>query len=408
MHLGALLFGLTRRRLLLSRIELRPAVADDLAIAGEGVAAVDEARALRGAATLGGHLLGDIFPHSLIGDRGHGAQHLEVMGAALGTAQPLLQPPAPAGAELEALDDREALGDGGADLEGRGLGHRLDVAHDEMVVDRQADAHVVQRRPGMDSAAILIGEIIGFAVGHAAFDVPEPVLAAVSLELIAAVVQMLALDGGGQRHGDSLSVGRKVPALSQAALAVVGEASGVIFSRRIWLRWRSSTSKRKPWKAKTWPASGIRRASCRTRPAMVAAASSGRRQPQCRLRSRIVTVPSTMKLPSGSVLMPGTSMSCSSSISPTISSRISSSVTTPRSAPYSSTTSAKCSRRLRKACSWASSVVVSGTNQGGSARAVMSRPSTLPPLSCTARSSALAWSTPMMLSWSPRQSGRRV
>src|SRR5215470_1465853 len=89
-----------------SRVELRPMLADDWAVAGEGVAAVDEARAPVLAAAGGGHLLGDVFPHRLIGDGRHGPQHLDLMGATLDAAEALLQPAAPAGADLEAPDGR--------------------------------------------------------------------------------------------------------------------------------------------------------------------------------------------------------------------------------------------------------------------------------------------------------------
>ena len=102
-----------------------------------------------------------------------------------------------------------------------------------MIVQGQADAHVMQRGAGMDGAAVEIGKVVGLAIDHAAFDVPEPVPAMEALEFITAVVQMLALDGGGQRHGISFYCRLGGAGSAQAALAAGGEGSGVIFSRRI-------------------------------------------------------------------------------------------------------------------------------------------------------------------------------
>ena len=133
------------------------------------------------------------------------------------------------------------------------------------------------------------------------------------------------------------------------------------------LRSRRSTRKRKPWKVKLWPRSGIERASWITRPATVVASSSGRCQSIARLRSRIGTEPSTTTEPSGWARTPATTTSCSSEISPTISSRMSSSVTMPSTSPYSSTTSAKWVLRRRNALSCSETGRISGTNHGGSA-----------------------------------------
>ena len=82
---------------------------------------------------------------------------------------------------------------------GAAVGHHLDILDDEMIVEGQADAHIVQRFARLDLAAILVGKAVGLAVGHAAFDVPEAVLAAEALEFITPVVQMLALGRGAER-----------------------------------------------------------------------------------------------------------------------------------------------------------------------------------------------------------------
>ncbi len=159
---------------------------------------------------------------------------------------------------------------------------------------------------------------------------------------------------------------------------------------------------------KAWPTSGIICASWITRPAAVVASSSGSDQSSARLRSRIETEPSTSTEPSGWGATPATSWSCSSSISPTISSRMSSSVTRPITSPYSSTTTAKWVRRLRKAFSWSTTRVASGTNQGGLATVATLTFAMSPFAACTARTRSFTWRTPTMFSVVPRQSGIRV
>src|SRR5579871_4066070 len=192
-----------RPLLFLPRIELRPELLDHGAVAGERVAAVEEGGALGGFSFLLFVLIATAFrPEGLIGHRRHGTQHLDVMGAAVNAAQALLQLAFPAGSDAHALDHGEIRRDAGTDVEGRRVGRDLDVMDQEMNVEGEPDAHVVERLAGFDPTPVVIGKTVSLAVGHPAFDVPKAVLAAEALELIAPVVEMLALDrGGGKGHG---------------------------------------------------------------------------------------------------------------------------------------------------------------------------------------------------------------
>ena len=89
-----------------------------------------------------------------------------------------------------------------------------------------------------------------------------------------------------------------------AAASPRAAPSGAMRSAAMRLRCLRSTSKRNPWKLNVCLGSGIARASWMTRPAMVAASSSGRFQSIARLRSRIVTEPSTMTEPSSCLRTP--------------------------------------------------------------------------------------------------------
>src|SRR5665213_2285782 len=120
-----------------------------------------------------------------------------------------------------------------------------------------------------------------------------------------------------------------------------------------------------------------------------------------RLRSRMVTAPSTLIEPSGWRRTPGIAGSCSSVMSPTISSRMSSSVTRPSTTPYSSTTSANGVLRRRNALSCSDTGRVSGTNQAGRISAATSSLEASPSTACSARSRSLTCRTPMMFSGLP-------
>ena len=96
---------------------------------------------------------------------------------------------------LEGRRDRRA------DLERCAVGHRLDVAHHEVLVDGDAQPHVVERFVGLDHAAELVVEVVGLDVGQAPVDVPQAVGAPVAAEFHGAGVQMVAFDGGRERHG---------------------------------------------------------------------------------------------------------------------------------------------------------------------------------------------------------------
>ena len=75
-----------------------------------------------------------------------------------------------------------------------------------------------------------------------------------------------AARSAARRHRDHPRLPRRDRALGRRApcrrpLRPPRAAGGMILSSTIWLRWRRSTSKRKSWKAKLWPTSGIMRAS---------------------------------------------------------------------------------------------------------------------------------------------------
>src|SRR5262249_33788241 len=86
------------------RVELRPLLLRDLAVAAQRIAGVEQARPARGV----GGLLARLDRHDGL-DRGrrHRPQELEEMRAALGGTDPRGDGAAEAGADLEALEPRE-------------------------------------------------------------------------------------------------------------------------------------------------------------------------------------------------------------------------------------------------------------------------------------------------------------
>jgi len=93
-------------------------------------------------------------------------------------------------------------GDVGADAVGVGFKVGLHFVNNEVLVKGEAQRHVVDVFPGLYVAAEIIGKIIGFRVGDAAFDVKKTVAAAVSVALDVAEVKGRAWCWGGQGHGD--------------------------------------------------------------------------------------------------------------------------------------------------------------------------------------------------------------
>src|SRR6185503_11112027 len=90
--------------------------------------------------------------------RRHRPQHLDMMHAAVPAAELVAQDARPAAPDPLALERVKGGRDGGADLVGAGGGDALDLADDELLIQRQADAHVVQRLARRDGLAPIVGE----------------------------------------------------------------------------------------------------------------------------------------------------------------------------------------------------------------------------------------------------------
>jgi len=124
-------------------------------------------------------------------------QHLDQMGAALDSAQELPHLEVEARLDAQPLQPLVVGRDRAADREGRVVGHRLDILDVEIVVDREAQPHLVNRRPRGHGAAELRLEIVGFDVGEMALNVPQAVGAPKTAAHDGAGVDGLALDGRG-------------------------------------------------------------------------------------------------------------------------------------------------------------------------------------------------------------------
>src|SRR5476651_122846 len=74
------------------------------------------------------------------------------------------------------------------------VGRRLDVDDRELVVDGEADRHVMHEIAGPELPAPFVGMLVALLVGDAALDVPESVLAEEALAGDATRMQMLSPD----------------------------------------------------------------------------------------------------------------------------------------------------------------------------------------------------------------------
>jgi hypothetical protein len=181
-------------RILPPRIKLRPFPLHYLAIRRIGVAGVQHP--WRVGRWLGG-------ADGIAGLEGHGCHLLQQfadMGAADGAAQAFV-----GGAQEARLDgepDQPAEGQRptAADVERTALGDGLGIGDDEACIHRDAGAHVVQGRAGLDGA-VIGGEGVGFGVDEFGLDIELAVLALIALQRDRAVVQELAGGGFAQWHG---------------------------------------------------------------------------------------------------------------------------------------------------------------------------------------------------------------
>src|SRR5690554_6198288 len=91
--------------------------------------------------------------------------------------------------------------------EGGGLGNRFDVMDDKVVVQGQADLHIMYGRAWLDSTAVSVIEGIGLAIVDPAFDIPQAVLTVITAKIILPAVQRLTRSWLGQRHVEGLRRG---------------------------------------------------------------------------------------------------------------------------------------------------------------------------------------------------------
>src|SRR5262249_21209418 len=111
-----------------------------------------------------------------------------------------------AAADAQADQLLEVGRDLAAHLVGRLVGHRLDIDDGELVVEREADRHVVHEIAGLQRAAPFAGMLVGLLVGDVALDVPQPVFAEIALAGDATRMQELSPDRRRKRHdGTSFS-----------------------------------------------------------------------------------------------------------------------------------------------------------------------------------------------------------
>src|SRR5471030_1476480 len=125
------------------------------------------------------------------------------MRATMDAADPLAHGAIEAAADAQADQLLEVGRNAAAHLIRRLVGHRLDIDDRELVVDREANRHVVHEVTGLECAAPFVGVLIALLVGDVAFDVPESVLAEETLAGDATRVQMLSPDRRRKRHGHS-------------------------------------------------------------------------------------------------------------------------------------------------------------------------------------------------------------
>src|SRR5262249_37894089 len=114
-----------------------------------------------------------------------------------------------------------------ADPEGALVARRLDRLDDVVVVDGEADPHVVHRCAGWPEAATVALIGVGLLVDEMTLDVPEPVGAPIAATFDAADVEVLAGHGRRERHGrgDSRNAPGAAPGFSRSRTSVFATAS---------------------------------------------------------------------------------------------------------------------------------------------------------------------------------------
>ena len=141
--------------------------------------------------------------HGLEGRGRDRPQQLDDVRAAMDAAQPLADGAMETAADPETDQLPEVGSDVAAHPVGRLVGHRLDVDDGELVVDREADRHVVHEVAGLQRAPPFVGMLIGFLVGDATLDVPQAVVPKEALADDASRMQMLSPDRWRKRHGST-------------------------------------------------------------------------------------------------------------------------------------------------------------------------------------------------------------
>jgi hypothetical protein len=115
------------------------------------------------------------------------------MRAPVHPADQLIGLAAPAGRYTQALQAFEIGRDAGTHMVGPIVQRGFRRVDQELVVDRQTQPHFVDRHAGCDIAAVMIRECVVLGVPQVAFDVPQAVVAAVSMALHHALVDGFAV-----------------------------------------------------------------------------------------------------------------------------------------------------------------------------------------------------------------------